>query len=105
MRHKGILCEPLLEKLVLDAYIKTGEIAQVLCGGEQGADARVCDFAWVLELMNQCVNCGVTFRFLRTRHFFPEREPDIPDRGGGTGRAGEAGRRGLHAITRGGMTG
>ena len=39
------------------------------------------------------------------RHFFPEREPDIPDRGGGTGRAGEAGRRGLHAITRGGMTG
>lgn len=105
VRHKGILCEPLLEKLVLDAYLKTGEIAQVLCGGEQGADARVCDFAWVLELMNQCVNCGVTFRFLRTGTFFPEREPDIPDRGGGTGRAGEAGRRGLHAITRGGMTG
>ena len=63
VRHKGILCEPLLEKLVLDAYLKTGEIAQVLCGGEQGADARVCDFAWVLELMNQCVNCGVAFRF------------------------------------------
>lgn len=70
VRHKGILCEPLLEKLVLDAYLKTGEIAQVLCGGEQGADARVCDFAWVLELMNQCVNCGVTFRFLRTGTFF-----------------------------------
>ena len=34
-----------------------------------GAD-RVCDFAWVLELMNQCVNCGVTFRFLRTGTFF-----------------------------------
>ena len=70
VRHKGILCEPLLEKLVLDAYLKTGEIAQVLCGGEQGADARVCDFAWVLELMNQCVNCGVAFRFLRTGTFF-----------------------------------
>ena len=70
VRHKGILCEPLLEKLVLDAYLKTGEIAQVLCGGEQGADARVCDFAWVLELMNQCVNCGFAFRFLRTGTFF-----------------------------------
>ena len=70
VRHKGILCEPLLEKLVLDAYLKTGEIAQVLCGGEEGADARVCDFAWVLELMNQCVRCGVTFRFLRTGTFF-----------------------------------
>lgn len=32
------------------------------------------DFAWVLELMNQCVNCGVTFPLFADRHFFPERE-------------------------------
>ncbi len=80
VRHKGILCEPLLEKLVLDAYLKTGEIAQVLCGGEQGADARVMRF---------CLGAGTDepVRELRgyiplfaDRHFFPEREPDIPDR-------------------------
>lgn len=105
VRHKGILCEPLLEKLVLDAYLKTGEIAQVLCGGEQGADRacmRFCLGAGTDEPVRELRGCIPLFA---DRHFFPEREPDIPDRGGGTGRAGEAGRRGLHAITRGGMTG
>ena len=61
----GGMAETLLMRL-----IRAGYYVDAPCGGEQGADARVCDFAWVLELMNQCVNCGVTFRFLRTGTFF-----------------------------------
>ena len=34
VRHKGILCEPPL-KTGADAYLKTGEIAQVLGGEEE----------------------------------------------------------------------
>lgn len=66
IRHKAIIHEPMLEQIDIKEYLASGQIEQVVCGGESGEDARVCDFAWVLDTMNQCVAYDVPFRFKQT---------------------------------------
>lgn len=70
IRHKMIIHEPMLENIRIEPYLATGQIEQVVCGGESGEDARVCDFAWVLDTMNQCVANDVPFRFKQTGALF-----------------------------------
>lgn len=70
IRHKMIIHEPMLEDIRIEPYLATGQIEQVVCGGESGEDARVCDFAWVLDTMNQCVANDVPFRFKQTGALF-----------------------------------
>lgn len=43
-----------------------GKIESVICGGESGEDARVCDFGWVIRTMEQCVEYEVPFHFKQT---------------------------------------
>lgn len=73
-KHRGILAEPLLESLHIEKYLEGGRIEQLICGGEYGEGARVCDFAWVLELMNQCVQYEVPFHFQQTGSLFQKGE-------------------------------
>jgi len=40
------------------------------CGGESGDDARVCDFSWIQDTMNQCVEYNVAFHFHQTGYHF-----------------------------------
>lgn len=70
IRHKAIIHEPMLERIHIEPYLAGGQIEQVICGGESGEDARVCDFAWVLDTMNQCVAHDVPFRFKQTGALF-----------------------------------
>ncbi|MDR2903417.1 MAG: phage Gp37/Gp68 family protein [Clostridiales bacterium] len=65
IRHKIITCEPLLEKIDLSSYL-SGEIAQLIVGGESGSFVRVCDYDWVLGLRAQCAAAGVPFHFKQT---------------------------------------
>ena len=65
VRHKMIVAAPLLGRIDLRAYLDPS-IEQVAAGGESGADARVCDYDWVLDLREQCVGCGVPFMFHQT---------------------------------------
>lgn len=46
------------------------DVELVLAGGESGADARVCDYDWVLSLRAQCVEAGVPFHFKQTGAHF-----------------------------------
>lgn len=41
-------------------------IESVSVGGESGPEARVCDYAWVLDLHCQCVEYGVGFSYHQT---------------------------------------
>ena len=41
-------------------------IEQVSAGGESGQQARVCDYAWVLDIRAACVRAGVSFRYHQT---------------------------------------
>ncbi len=66
VKHKRIICEPLLERIDLAPY-NIGEWAeQVVAGGESGAGARPCDFDWVMELRDLCVAQNVSFWFKQT---------------------------------------
>lgn len=70
IRHKEIILEPMLERINIEPYLEKGQIERVICGGETGQKARVCDFAWVLDMMNQCVAHDVAFQFKQTGTLF-----------------------------------
>ena len=38
----------------------------VSCGGESGPEARICDYAWVLDTHMQCVEYSVPFYYHQT---------------------------------------
>jgi len=65
IRHKSIICEPLLEQIDLSRWL-TSAIEEVIAGGESGNDARICEFNWVLNLSNQCREKNVAFHFKQT---------------------------------------
>lgn len=77
----------MLERIKIRRYLATGLIEQVTCGGESGPEARICDYAWILDTMQQCVEYDVPFWFKQTgtkfkkgnRIYHIERErPDAP---------------------------
>ena len=66
IKHRNVIHEPMLEQIDIRKYLATGKIEGVTCGGESGPDARVCDFAWILDSMEQCVEYDVSFWFKQT---------------------------------------
>lgn len=65
IKHKEIICEPLLENIDLSRYL-TPEIERVSVGGESGDGARLCDYSWISAIREQCISAGVPFRFRQT---------------------------------------
>ena len=65
IKHKIIICEPLLGPVDLSHYLDRG-IEMVVAGGESGPQARPCRYEWILELRRQCIDYGVAFNFRQT---------------------------------------
>lgn len=65
IRHKIIICEPLLERIDLTPYLDSS-IEQVVAGGESGREARICNFEWILEMRDLCVQKDISFWFKQT---------------------------------------
>jgi protein gp37 len=65
-KHKGIMCAPFIGKVDLSPFLATGQIEQVLCGGENYDGARICNYDWVLDLRAQCEATNTTFTFFET---------------------------------------
>ena len=65
LRHKLIVCAPLLGPLDIAQYL-TSEIEEVSAGGESGNDARPCDFDWVLSIRRQCLDADIPFGYHQT---------------------------------------
>jgi len=63
MRHRCIICEPLLERV--DLHLRP-ELQQVIAGGESGPNARECRYEWIADIRQQCIRSGVGFRFKQT---------------------------------------
>ncbi|MBK5723087.1 DUF5131 family protein [Dysgonomonas sp. Marseille-P4677] len=66
IKHKIIICEPLLENIDLRQYNIGSWVEQVVVGGESGKDARECNFDWVIELQSLCIEQNVSFWFKQT---------------------------------------
>ena len=61
IKHKNIICQPLLEEVYLADYLDN--IESVVVGGESDINARPFDFAWVLAIREQCISHNVRFEF------------------------------------------
>ncbi len=66
IKHKIIICEPLLERIDLQSYDIGSWAEQVVVGGESGNEARPCNFDWIMEIRNLCVESEVSFWFKQT---------------------------------------
>ncbi len=61
IKHKMIICQPLIEDINISAYLN--DIELVVVGGESDTNARVLNYDWVLNIRNQCINKNVNFEF------------------------------------------
>lgn len=66
IKHKIIICEPLLERVDLRPFDIGRWIEQVVVGGESGYESRPCDFDWVMDIRSVCVEHNVAFWFKQT---------------------------------------
>lgn len=65
IRHKSIICSPLLGPIDLSPYLGDW-VEEVVAAGESGEEARPCHYDWVLDLRRQCVENQVPFHFMQT---------------------------------------
>jgi protein gp37 len=70
IKHKIIICEPILERIDLRPYDIGSWVEQVVVGGESGFEARPCHYDWVLEIRDLCVENDVSFWFKQTGNKF-----------------------------------
>lgn len=61
IKHKNIICQPLIGEINLDLYLNNIEL--VVVGGESDKNARPLNYNWVLDIRNQCISKGVHFEF------------------------------------------
>lgn len=65
-KHKGIMTAPLIGKISIEQYLESGQIEQVIAGGENYDGARPCHFDWIKSLRQQCEKHNITFCFIET---------------------------------------
>ena len=61
IKHKNIICQPLIEKIDISTHLENVE--KVIVGGESDYNARPLDYDWVLAIREQCISKGVKFEF------------------------------------------
>lgn len=61
IRHKNIVCQPLIGPIDLSPYLKGIEL--VVAGGESDPGARPLEYQWVLDIRQQCIRHNVSFEF------------------------------------------
>jgi len=67
IKHRYIICEPLLSGIDLTEFLCTdGAIQKVIAGGESGYSARVCEYEWILKIRDACETAKVPFWFKQT---------------------------------------
>ena len=68
IKHKCITAQPLIEVVDIERYLDGIEL--VVVGGESDQDARPLDYAWVLDIREQCIRKNVSFEFRQCGTYF-----------------------------------
>lgn len=68
--HKGVMTAPFIGPITLKKYLASGQIEQVVAGGENYDGARPLRYTWVKNLYDECVQANVTFCFIETGTVF-----------------------------------
>lgn len=66
IKRKYVFVSPMLERVNIEKYLKSGRIDTVSAGGESYENARECDFEWIKELYKSCIENNVKFDFHQT---------------------------------------
>lgn len=61
IKHKNIVCQPLLENIDIKKYLMNIEL--VVVGGESDINGRVLNYDWVKNIRQQCMQNKVNFEF------------------------------------------
>lgn len=61
IKHKNIICQPLIGPMDISKYLDGVEL--VVVGGESDRNARTLDYDWVLDICRQCADANVKFEF------------------------------------------
>ena len=61
IKHKCITAQPLIEAIDMERHLDGIEL--VVVGGESDQNARPLDYAWVLDIREQCIRKKVSFEF------------------------------------------
>lgn len=61
IKHKNIICQPLIEEINIEKYLNDVEL--VVVGGESDKNARPLNYDWVLYIREQCKAKGTHFEF------------------------------------------
>ena len=69
-RHKGVMVAPFIGEVSLERYLASGQIEQVMSGGENYDGARPCRFEWVQKLHDECIRHRVNFAWIETGTIF-----------------------------------
>ncbi len=64
IKHRWIICAPLLEEIHIESYLNGVELVSV--GGESGYKSRICRYEWILSLRDQAQKAGISFHFHQT---------------------------------------
>lgn len=77
------MAAPFIGPVSIRDYLPSGQIEQVIAGGENYDGSRPLDFAWVKNLYDECVAFNTTFCFIETGSCFVKdgRVYRIPDKG------------------------
>lgn len=65
IKHRSMVCEPLLGPIDCAKYLKGG-IEQIVVGGESGNEARPCHYEWMISLYHQALEAKVRFYLKQT---------------------------------------
>lgn len=65
VKHRLIICEPMLEGIDLSPYLSRA-IERVAIGGESGENARMMRYEWAVSIHSQCKAAGVPLYFKQT---------------------------------------
>lgn len=69
-RHKGIMAAPFVGPVSLGQFWSSGQIEQVIAGGENYDGVRPCRYEWVKKLYDECVEHNTRFCFIETGSLF-----------------------------------
>ena len=69
-KHKGVMAAPFIGRISLLKYLKSGQIENVIAGGENYNGARPLFYSWVKQLADECRECDVTFEFYESGNVF-----------------------------------
>ena len=69
IKHKFLVCEPLLDSIDLHGKLDF-DLQFVVVGGESGLSARPVDYRWIIDIRDACIKQNIGFKFKQTGYRF-----------------------------------